>query len=43
MATKIVGFCHDGVQLRGGRYLFWWEAFQSKWDFRDARRNHGAL
>jgi len=26
---KIIGFCKDGVQVKGGRWLFWWNMFPS--------------
>jgi hypothetical protein len=37
MKSKIIAFGYDCVQIRGGRWMIWWEAFSSHYEFMAAK------
>lgn len=39
MKKLYIGFGYDWVQLRGGRFMPWWNAFSSPYEFQKARRD----
>lgn len=37
---KVLQYCRDGLQIKGGKWLFWWRVFERWEEFVFAKENN---